>query len=150
MTAKPTANLRPTGFSLIEILTVVCIISILMLVALPNYSSYVRRAHRSEALAAMARVAQWMERAATSTGSYPPTSSIPATRLEVSGNRYLLVVESPDTKQTGTATFRITAIRNPQTSQATDECGDFVLDQANRRTLINKSSATLVSTCWGS
>jgi type IV pilus assembly protein PilE len=53
---------REAGVSLIELLTVVCIIAILGLIAIPSYRQYTIRAHRTEAKAALLRLATNQER----------------------------------------------------------------------------------------
>jgi type IV pilus assembly protein PilE len=50
------------GFSLIELLAVVTIIAILGLIAIPSYREYTIRAHRTEAKAALLRLATNQER----------------------------------------------------------------------------------------
>jgi len=148
---KPQARQAPPdgGFTLIEMLIVVGILSLLVALALPNYSSHLRRAKRTEAQAAMLRAAQWMERAASANGRYPETNSIPAALLLVPGQRYTLQIESPDPTQAGVASYRITATRMPNSDQANDECGDLVLDQSNRRSTIRQAPNADAGTCWG-
>ena len=50
------------GFSLIELMVAVTVVGILAAIAIPSYSSYVLRAHRSEGLQALTQYRQNLER----------------------------------------------------------------------------------------
>ncbi len=53
---------QSSGFTLIEVLITVVIVSILAAVAVPNYLSSVKKTKRGEAMAAMTQAAQALER----------------------------------------------------------------------------------------
>ena len=128
---------RQTGFTLIEVMIVVAIIGILGSIAYPSYTEYVRKGHRASAKAALLQAAQWMERAATATGTYPVTANFPANLQAVDGNRYTVSVNSDG------ATFTLTA--TPQGAQSGDKCGNFTLTNTGTKGV----SKSTVADCWG-
>lgn len=91
----------------------------------------------------MNQIAQWMERAATVTGSYPLTASVPVGLMVVEGGRYSVAVTSADG-----STYTITATRVLGTPQESDKCGNFVLDEAGRRMLVSTAPGIAAADCW--
>ena len=130
---------RMAGFTLIELMIVVAVVAILSAIALPSYDAYIRRTHRSNAKSAMLQAAQWIERASTAQGTYPLTANVPAGLLNVEGNRYSMAIVSADG-----STYALTA--TAQGAQVSDECGNFVLNQAGTRTV---TGSLPVDECWG-
>jgi type IV pilus assembly protein PilE len=61
---------RTTGFTLIELVTVVAIIGILAAIAYPNYTAHLAKTRRADAQAALTGFANAMERYYTQNNSY--------------------------------------------------------------------------------
>ena len=142
----PSQNLhlkKTAGFTLIELMIVVAIVGIISAVAFPSYQEYVKRNHRVQARNTLIQAAQWMERVATATGSYPLSSvsgAIPTDLLKVEGSRYTVTAVST------ASTYTFTATRAG--AQIGDKCGDYVLDQTSTKTTINRTTGTTNEECW--
>ncbi len=134
------------GFTLIELMITVAIVGILSAIAYPSYTEYVRRGHRADARAGLLQAQQWLERAATATGTYP-TAALPAA-LSWSGDntkRYTIALAAGNTG----AAYTLTA--TPKGAQTGDKCGTYTLSNAGLRGANGKKSgeAGYNPDCWG-
>jgi type IV pilus assembly protein PilE len=131
------------GFTLIEVMIVVAIVGILSTIAYPTYTEYIARGHRSEARAALLQAAQWLERSATATGTYPLTAAFPANLKKVPNDRYNISMVSDG------STFTLTA--TPKGAQASDKCGNYTLSNTGERTANGKKATDngYNPDCWG-
>lgn len=138
-TLNPTGFTGARGFTLMEVMVVVVVIGILAAIAIPNYSEYVRRGHRSAAQAYIVDLASrqsqfYLDRrvfASTTTDLNLPAPTEIASRYDVAIN----VVAGPP------AAFTITA--SPTGTQTGDRCGNLTVDQTGAR-----GAAAGAANCW--
>ena len=126
------------GFTLIELLIALACVALLASVAWPSYQSLMARSQRAQARAALLQAAHWMERAASANGSYPLTADVPASVLQIEGQRYKMTVAS--TAQS----FSLSA--TPLGTQAADACGVLTLNQLGVRSV--QGASQTAAQCW--
>ena len=146
--------MRPTraGFSLIELLIVVVIVSVLIGIAVPGYRQYVQRANRSDATAALLRIAAAQERFYLQNNRYATTNAemngAPPGGLGIDATErgfydLNLASDAPALRFTASAT---PAAGN---SQADDtECWTFQIDERGLRQAFDQGGAPNDEFCW--
>jgi type IV pilus assembly protein PilE len=142
-----------TGFSLIELMMAVTIVSILAGIAIPSYIKQVRQSRRTEARLALLDLAMREERFMTTNNAY---TSVPAnlgysgTFPQVIGSGYYQVsvcvaAGAPCGSSSATTGNLFLAQATPFGSQAADaQCTSFTLDSTGMQAATGTSS----STCW--
>jgi type IV pilus assembly protein PilE len=134
-TRQHCAKLR--GFTLIEAVVVMAVAAILAAVAIPNYSEYVMRSHRSAVQSFISDVASRQSQFFLDRRNYAATvATLNMTTPADVAARYtvaIAVVAGPP------AGFQVTA--TPTGAQATDRCGVLTIDQAGNRTAVSNR-------CW--
>ena len=131
------------GYSLMELLVTVSIITIVTSIALPSYQNHVMRSHRSDAMAALMRIAGPQEKFYLQNNSYT-TSLVDLDTEETENDYYDLQIVNADT-----ATF--TARATPKTGgpQVNDEsCATFQIDATGNRTSQSTGGGDTTSECW--
>ncbi len=156
---------RAGGFTLVELMVVVMIATILSVIAVPAYTSQMRKSRRTEAKTALLDLAGREERYMATNGTYTslgkqlgyPADGWPQA---TSSNYYSISVSGVAAATAGTAltagtaaTFLITATVATGTPQAKDtQCSAFTVDNTGSQQSYNSTStlttATLTTGCW--
>jgi len=136
------------GFSLIELMMVIAIFSIIMTLSVGGYRQHLLRTNRSDATAALLRIAAAQERYYLDHDRYAEALDelgFPATSER---NFYLLTLQSGDPARE----FHATARPNPRERQHDDSaCGLFTLDQSGLRgaaSLTTQKTTDDGERCW--
>lgn len=126
------------GFTLIEIMIVIAIIGIVITIAAPSYTEYMKKGRRAEVVSLLSEQAQILERFYTRNNVYTGV-----TGLNAGNDFYTLTPTITD------QTFVLTATRKSGTSMATDKCGDFTLTNTGVRGMNNATTGLTTKDCWG-
>lgn len=126
------------GFTLIELLITLAGVTLLASLAWPSYQSLILRSQRAQARASLLRATHWLERAASANGSYPLANDVPASVLQIDGQRYKMSVTS--TAQS----YTLSAI--PLGTQAADACGTLTINHLGVRSVQGVSQTA--AQCW--
>ena len=137
---------KTRGFTLVEVLIVVVIISLLAGLALSSYGNYIRKARRADAKADLLELAQLIERNYTESNSFAVDAAgnaytLPFNRSPATGRIFYNLSLNPAPTAT---TYTIQAV--PTGSQTDDTlCMTLSLNQAGQRF---ESGSGTVADCW--
>jgi type IV pilus assembly protein PilE len=145
---------RHSGFTLIELIVAMVIAAILAAIAIPSYSTYVLKSHRTEAKSALLDIASLEERYFSANNKYTQTPSdlgytgSAGTAFNVGNNYYNVLVAKVDATAPTTAipggtpaTYALTATAiGTQLKDTT--CLSFTLDQQGNQGPVANAA------CW--
>ena len=126
------------GFTLIEIMIVIAIIGIVITIAAPSYTEYLKKGRRAEVVSLLSEQAQSLERFYSKNNVYTGV-----TGLSTGNDFYTITPTITD------QTFLLTAVRKAGSSMATDKCGDFTLTNTGVRSMNNATTGLTTKDCWG-
>ena len=126
------------GFTLIEIMIVIAIIGIVITIAAPSYTEYLKKGRRAEVVSLLSEQAQSLERFYTKNNVYTGITGLST------GNDFYTI-----TPTIADQTFLLTATRKAGTTMATDKCGDFTLTNTGVRSMNNATTGLTTKDCWG-
>lgn len=150
---------RAAGFTLIELMIVVVIVTILAMIALPMYNQQIRESRRTEAKTAVLELASREEKYFSTANSYTTdpgelgyaAAGGGATFPQSTGEYYQITVAVPDPGWAGPATspsYIITATPAAGSPQLQDsQCQSFSVTQTGVQTALNSAGASNPD-CW--
>lgn len=126
------------GFSLLELMIVLLLITVLVAMAVPSYQQYVQRSRRASAIEALFAAASCQQNLYATVFHYDTRSCIPT---DSTGN-YSYRMDPTD----AASTTVFTVIASPLGPQQQDACKELLLDQSGWRSI--SGAEELQRKCW--
>jgi type IV pilus assembly protein PilE len=132
------------GFSLIELMITVGILTILASIAFPSYRTYVLRSNRGDATQALLRIAAQQEKYFLQNNIYAATMDDLGVDTKSEHGWYDLDITAGDVNG-----FTAQAVADPDESQAGDDaCQTFSIDAQGRKLALDSGGGANEDTCW--
>lgn len=131
------------GFTMIELMITVAVVSLLATIALPSYRQYVDRARRLDAQTTLLEAAQFMERFYTQNGTYANATLPAGLAVSPAGSTGAKVLYNITLAPAPTATaYNLQA--TPNNGQVNDACGNLTYNHLG----VRGTSKSTVAECW--
>jgi len=148
-----TTSKRLGGFTLVELMIVVVIAAVLVSIAIPAYTSQIRKSRRTDARNAILDIAAREERFLSVSNSYSSvttdvgyTGSWPQ---KVTNNYYTVSVTVPDPNNVGNGPSYIVTATAAGTQAGDTDCTTFTVNQIGKQSASTSAGVDNTSTCWG-
>lgn len=136
------------GFTLMEMMITILVISIITAIAYPSYRDNVRRGDRAEARAALMENAQFMERVFTENNAYDKATSASLPRTVTPANSTGTSVKYQITLSNVSATA-FTLQAEPKNSASADSCGKLTVNNLGQKSVNGTpTNGMTADTCW--
>lgn len=147
------ARTRHAGFTLIELMITVVVVSILASIAVPAYTHQIRKSRRTEARTALLELASREERYDAVNNAYtndPAALGYTAFGVAVASGYYQLSAPTVAAPSATTAsTFSLTASPVSGMGQDLDtDCQSFTVDSTGKQSSLNGGGSDSTSICW--
>lgn len=140
--------MKRKGFSLIELMIAIAIVSILTLVAVPGYQNSVRKSYRSDAMTALMDLAIRQERFFANNKTYTTTHGDMNASVTTPGGHYAIMIAALPGKDIWNS-FVLTATAVSSDDQFNDVlCRTWTLDSIGQKGAKNAAGNSTTDVCW--
>ena len=130
------------GFTLIELMIVLAVLSIIVAIGYPSYQEHVKKSRRAEGMGQLLTLADRMERAYSDAGTYPTNVSEIYTATTDSGLYTLSIVSANN------VSFTISATPTSVKNQDDDKCTSFSMSSLGNKWIADGTNQSLNDYCW--
>ena len=130
---------RTRGFTLIELMIVIAVLSIIVAVGYPSYMEHVKKSRRAEGMGQLLELADRMERAYSDRGTYPTNISEVYVATTDNGFYTLSIVSANN------VSFTVSAAPTSLGQQNDDKCKTFTLTSLGQKTV---TDSAMNDQCW--
>lgn len=144
---------REAGFTLIELMAAIVIGALLMAIAVPSYTSQVRKSRRTDAKSALMDMATREERYLSLNNAYTNASANlgygPGGFPQTVGSGYYTISVAPPTAASAGVAAAFTATATPIGAQTKDtQCQSFSIDSTGKQLATDSGGNDTTTTCW--
>ncbi len=154
MSAKQ-SSLRQQGFTLVELMIVILLMSVILGISIPSYRAYTLRAGRSDASSALLRIAAAQERFYLQNGTYAGNAALaaaPPAGLGFTGSKsahsYYDLSLAADAGGLTIGYVATAAVDASERQKGDTDCTSLSMDQNGRRGANGGYAAAVVEECW--